>query len=82
MHSACWLNAHISESPGTKKPPHRWPVKRNPAQGRHGLVDEAELAQRFCFPGVLSILTMASVRTGAEVTLGCVSLLDTCCFTS
>lgn len=26
MHAACWLVAHISESPDTKKPPHGWLV--------------------------------------------------------
>ena len=30
MHAACWLLAHISKSPGAKKPPHGWQKKENP----------------------------------------------------
>ena len=28
MHAACWLLAHISESPGVKKPPTKVAVKK------------------------------------------------------
>lgn len=63
MHAACWLNAHISESPRTKKPPLGWLVNESPL--RAGMVYSMKPSSRSASVSwVYSASSISSVPSG------------------
>lgn len=70
VHAACRLLAHISISPGAKKPPRGWAAKRKTAQGGPCLFNKSEVAQGSDLVTVLSIFEQQNTIWPIHIALG------------